>query len=374
MWDLRFFLHLVWEKVWEGFGEEIAMKKLILLMTPLPLLLVLSGCAADGGKNASISVLYLITAVASLIALLCYCLLTKKKDRWFVLLFSSVLLVNTSYFLLSVSGSLEAALNANRAAYLGSVFLPFSMMMIILRVCNLKYKKWLPIALCSLAAIVFLIAASPGILTIYYKEVFLDTSEGYSILRKVYGELHCVFMIYLFGYFAAMIAAIVHAFIKKRIETLLHSVLVATAVFVNIVVWLAEQFIDTHFEILSVSYIISELFLLGLHMLMNENDRLRELTDQLQREADERSKAGDSSKPEPSSEQAETFIAGVGALTPTERLIFDLYVEQKTTKDILEELNIKENTLKFHNKNIYGKLGVSSRKQLLAIYKDLNRE
>lgn len=350
------------------------MKKSILLMTPLPLLLALSGCAADGGKNTSISVLYLITAVASLIALLCYCLLTKKKDRWFVLLFSSVLLVNLSYFLLSVSGSLEAALNANRAAYLGSVFLPLSMMMIILRVCNLKYKKWLPIALCALAAIVFLIAASPGILTIYYKEVFLDTSEGYSILRKVYGKLHCVYMIYLFGYFAAMIAAILYAFIKKRVETLLHSVLVASAVFVNIAVWLAEQFIDTHFEILSVSYIISELFLLGLHMLMNENDRLRELTDQLQREADERSKTEDSSKSEPSSEQAEAFIAGVGALTPTERLIFDLYVEQKTTKEILEELNIKENTLKFHNKNIYGKLGVSSRKQLLAIYNDLNRE
>jgi DNA-binding CsgD family transcriptional regulator len=40
----------------------------------------------------------------------------------------------------------------------------------------------------------------------------------------------------------------------------------------------------------------------------------------------------------------------------------------------MEQLNIKENTLKFHNKNIYGKLGVSSRKQLIATYSDLNRE
>ena len=31
--------------------------------------------------------------------------------------------------------------------------------------------------------------------------------------------------------------------------------------------------------------------------------------------------------------------------------------------------NTKENTLKFHNKNIYGKLSVSSRKQLFEIYK-----
>ena len=52
-------------------------------------------------------------------------------------------------------------------------------------------------------------------------------------------------------------------------------------------------------------------------------------------------------------------------LTYTERLIYDLYLQGKSTKEVLQEMNIKENTLKYHNKNIYGKLGVSSRKQLL---------
>jgi DNA-binding CsgD family transcriptional regulator len=33
----------------------------------------------------------------------------------------------------------------------------------------------------------------------------------------------------------------------------------------------------------------------------------------------------------------------------------------------MSDLNIKENTLKFHNKNLYSKLGISSRKQLLSI-------
>ena len=37
-------------------------------------------------------------------------------------------------------------------------------------------------------------------------------------------------------------------------------------------------------------------------------------------------------------------------------------------------LNIKENTLKFHNKNLYHKLGVSSRKELLEIYKLIRNE
>ena len=52
-------------------------------------------------------------------------------------------------------------------------------------------------------------------------------------------------------------------------------------------------------------------------------------------------------------------------LTATERIIYDLYLDGKGTKDVMKELNISENTLKYHNKNIYGKLGVSSRKQML---------
>ena len=38
-------------------------------------------------------------------------------------------------------------------------------------------------------------------------------------------------------------------------------------------------------------------------------------------------------------------------------------------KESIDNLNIKENTLKYHNRNLYGKLGVSSKKELLEIHK-----
>jgi len=59
------------------------------------------------------------------------------------------------------------------------------------------------------------------------------------------------------------------------------------------------------------------------------------------------------------------FLNGLHDLTPTERKVFDLYFDGRSAKEILEILQIKENTLKFHNKGIYSKLGVNSRKQLL---------
>ncbi len=69
--------------------------------------------------------------------------------------------------------------------------------------------------------------------------------------------------------------------------------------------------------------------------------------------------------PEVDSDSFEIFTQCLRTLTPKERSIFDLYMEGKSAKEILVLADINQNTLKFHNKNIYSKLGVTSRKQLL---------
>lgn len=59
------------------------------------------------------------------------------------------------------------------------------------------------------------------------------------------------------------------------------------------------------------------------------------------------------------------FLHGIGTLTPAERKIFTYYLSGKSVKEILAIAAIKESTLRYHNKNIYSKLGVNSLKQLL---------
>ncbi len=69
--------------------------------------------------------------------------------------------------------------------------------------------------------------------------------------------------------------------------------------------------------------------------------------------------------PQVSEEEFAFFMQCLHTLTAKEREIFDLYLEGKKAKDIQEIANINQNTLKYHNRNIYSKLGISSRKQLL---------
>ena len=349
-------------------------KKLSLALLLVLMAFSLSGCSAIGQKSASISSIYTATTVLSLILLAGYCILLRKKDKWLLMLFSSVFVVNAGYMILSVSQTLELALHANRLSYLGSVFLPLSMFMSIMDTCRLKYKKALPPILLCISAIVFLIAATPGYLPIYYEEVSLSIVNGATTLNKVYGPCHPLYLVYLIGYLGASVAAIVYAASKKMLTSAMHAITLAGAVLVNIGVWLLEQLVQVDFELLSISYIISELFLLSLYLMLQEAERIatnnaaaasynnQPLDDSIEIPSEETQEDAQNF-----AAKCEYFASQIRTLTPTERIVYDYYLAGKSTKEIREELNITENTLKYHNRNLYSKLGVSSRKQLVEI-------
>lgn len=160
----------------------------------------------------------------------------------------------------------------------------------------------------------------------------------------------------------------------KRLDSPAHAVILVAAVFVNIGVWLLEQLVRLDFEFLSISYIISELFLLGLYLMLQEQESPSPaFIEPTEEEASAEPESEKASAPGEQlfTEQCRFFAASLPGLTPTERAIYDFYIAGASTKEVMKSLNIKENTLKYHNKNLYGKPGVSSRKELMRLAKNL---
>ncbi|MDR0851074.1 MAG: LuxR C-terminal-related transcriptional regulator [Clostridiales Family XIII bacterium] len=73
-------------------------------------------------------------------------------------------------------------------------------------------------------------------------------------------------------------------------------------------------------------------------------------------------------------ERFDTFVKNVNSLSRAERAIFNLYVEGYTAREIIQILHISINTIKTHNKHIYTKLGVTSRKELLDFVARMDKE
>lgn len=99
--------------------------------------------------------------------------------------------------------------------------------------------------------------------------------------------------------------------------------------------------------------------------LQQKQQQMNLLQDEHERAQTEISRLAYARKTEVDPDNYRMFRSNLSTLTPTERLVFRHYLDGKSAKEIMELLHIKETTLKYHNRNIYDKLGVASRKELL---------
>ena len=108
-----------------------------------------------------------------------------------------------------------------------------------------------------------------------------------------------------------------------------------------------------------------------LEQIENEHELIQREYDKARVEVERLAKKREADVDE---EEYKRFLECLATLTRKEKEILDLYVKGYSSKDILETLNITDNTLKYHNRNIYSKLGVKSRKQLLMYMTLLNNK
>ena len=310
---------------------------------------------------------YAILSVVAIILLISYFVLVRKIEPWLCLLYVCVAVVNVGYFLLSISKTLKFAIFANDIVYFGSVFLSMSMMLTITKLCGFKVNKKLVTTLVAIGVVMFLIVATAGILPWYYKEVELIFVGGAAKLKKTYGVLHPVYMVYLLGYFSAMVACILQSIRKKMIASQRHAALIAGIVFGNIAVWLVEKFIPWNFEFLSVSYIFSEIVLLGLYWMMQDYIRV-DLIQQDKPVILRPASADIATMPlEEKTQRILSSLKDGEMLTRRENEILEKILENKKRKEIADELCLSENTIKTYTRTLYDKIGVSSREELYGL-------
>ena len=306
-------------------------------------------------------------AIIATVLLIGYATFVRKKEPWLLLLYICVTIVNLGYFLISISRTVEFAIIANDIAYFGSVFLSMSMLLTVMRLCGFGIHKKLVVTLLVIGAVMFAVIATAGILPWYYKEVSLTFVDGAAKLKKVYGVLHPTYLIYLLVYFSAMVVCIVQSIRKKIIASQRHAVLLTVIVFGNMAVWFIEKFIPWNFEFLSVSYLFSEIILLGLYWMMQDYVRL-DLVPQPTQDVARPAPIDIATMPmEEKILKILSFLKPGEILATREREILELVLQNKKRKEIADELCLSENTIKTYIRTLYGKVGVSSREELYAL-------
>ncbi len=324
--------------------------------------------------------LYGIIFVISLLMIATYYYVDRKRDIWLLLLFICVAVCDLGYFLLSVSKSLDFALWANRIAYLGNIFLPFSILMMIMNLSRFSYSKYLPRILIGINMIMLFIASSGGWLPIYYKDVSFEIINGVGTLVKDYGPLHNLYKVFLFAYFSAMIAVIIYTAVKKTVVSIKHSIFLAFVVIGNIAIWLIENSINAGFEFMSISYIITEGLILFLYGILQDygladTQGISSESVVLQTEIPQ-AVSNEQTANIRYFEQNQIDIIfenwdEIRSLSQREKEVLRLIMQNTKRKDIADELFVTESTIKKHTSSIFKKLNINNRSELFEKAKEL---
>ena len=310
---------------------------------------------------------YIICLIAAVGLLISYSSVTKKKEFWLTMLHVCVTVVNLGYLLMSLARSVEFAVFGNDVVYLGSVFLSMCMFLTIFRLCGFEIKKAHVITCVSLGVLMFAIVVSSPMLPLYYKSVDIEMIDGAAKLVKEYGVLHPVYLVYLLGYFAAMIGTIIHSVRRKKIGDTKLAGFMAAIVCINIVVWLFEKMIRWEYEFLSVTYIASEFLLLIVYWMLQDYVHKNDLNTYTQAEKEKLAVQITEMTMEAKLAKVLTFVKEDNPLSMREREILEMVIAGKKRREIADMMHLSENTVKTYTRTLYGKLGISCREKLYEL-------
>ena len=312
---------------------------------------------------------YLGIFFASLLLLPLYFLFVRKKQNepWLFLLCSCVVVVNLGYTLIAFSGTVDFALFANKITYLGQVFVPMCMFMLISKLCGYSYGRWVKYMLIGAAILMLAIICTTGHLDWYYTDATIERVAGATVLRKEYGFLHPTNLVYVILYFVAMISALCVSLKRHKGASQKQACIMLAIVVGNIGLWCIQKIIPWEFEALSAIYPISAFAFLCVWLMLQDYVHKRELPKYTLAEQKRLGVQITAMSMEEKLAKVLLTVKDDEPLVIREREILEMILCNKKRKDIANELHLSENTVKTYTRSLYSKLGVSCREELYAL-------
>lgn len=291
----------------------------------------------------------------------------KQNEPWLLILFISVGIVNLGYTMIAFSKTVDFALFSNKIAYLGQTMVPLCMFMMISELCGYRYKKWFVGVLIGLAAIMFSIICTTGYLDWYYVDAAIEKVAGATVLRKQYGVLHPINLVYVIGYFASMIIVVSISFNRRKDASQKHALIMLAIVLGNIGLWCLQKIVPWDVELLAAIYPISAFAFLGVWLMLQDYVHKRDVPLYSHAKREELAIQITTMTMEEKLDKVLTFVKEESPLSIREREILEMIIAGKKRREIAEMMHLSENTVKTYTRSLYGKLAIGCREELYEL-------
>ncbi|MCR4649932.1 MAG: HD domain-containing protein [Lachnospiraceae bacterium] len=202
------------------------------------------------------STFYLVCFIIPILFLLWYISLGEQHSTQLTLLFCSVLVSNAGFYIISVAQNLPQAYIGIKMSYVGGVFLPLIMFLIICDICHVHIPKFVMTLMYCVQFVMFGLVCTIGILPVFYESVEIVNNGFYVTLAKEYGPLHIVPQIAQFIYLLAGMAIAAVSIGRKTVVSFKTVMSFLFAIIICISVYAFERILSLDIEFVPLAFII----------------------------------------------------------------------------------------------------------------------
>ncbi len=205
-----------------------------------------------------------ILAVINLLILI-FSFENKKVNYLFMMLILIMAISNGGYLAMSLAETAEAAILANKIAYIGGCFTSPIMISLICLICNYKFNKWLRFSVYIYCFIVYGMILTTDYNTLYYTEYHIEKLWDSTILVNEYGPGHSMFNLILYGAIIVQTGLLIYSIIKKRSVSRKNLHMLITMEIFNVGAFFTGRLISPDFEVMPALYVLDGWILLYIH-------------------------------------------------------------------------------------------------------------
>ncbi len=228
----------------------------------------------------------MITYYAGMAALtlICFLLLVgnyelKKMNHYSVIILLLMTIANGGYLIIALSETLSEAVLANKLCYLGGCFLPPLWLLLICTICNYNLKRWIRNLLYGYSFMVYAMVLTIGYNDFYYKEAFLESYKGATVLGHTYGPGHAFFYVILYGYVLIQIFLLAYTLTRKKAVSRKNLWALIIMELLNLGTFVVGRWLNSAVEVMPAMYVLDSIILLYLQyrgFLYNVEDNIAE--------------------------------------------------------------------------------------------------
>lgn len=205
------------------------------------------------------SVVFIATAIVSFLYAIKW---NKNYDLHLSCIFLIIPISTLGYLLFALSSNFSTAIICNQLEYLGGIFLPILVILLVFEICKIRVKKVFVGILFGFGFFLFAAVLSVGHSPIYYKDFFIYIANDVTYAVKENGPVHLVFQIYL----AAVALTSLFILIRTRrtkhnVSRLNLTILIVGEIFV-IAIYFITSFISLPIDLIPAAYVVVQINLL----------------------------------------------------------------------------------------------------------------